>query len=46
MVNVYAWDSEARAQAFFDASFHERVTAAYGARPSVTLASVVATVVN
>jgi heme-degrading monooxygenase HmoA len=44
--NVYVWDSEEKARAFFDEQMTERVTALYGVRPSVEFATVEALVEN
>jgi hypothetical protein len=38
--NVYLWDSEEAARAFFSDALVERVTGLYGARPTVTFADV------
>jgi heme-degrading monooxygenase HmoA len=44
--NVYVWESEEAARAFFNEALLERVTALYGVRPSVEFAPVVALVAN
>ncbi len=44
--NVYVWDSEENARAFFNEQLVERVTGLYGVRPSVDFASVPALVEN
>ncbi len=44
--NVYVWDSEDAARAFFDESLLERVTALYGVRPSVDFVEIAALVEN
>ncbi len=44
--NVYVWDSEESARAFFNEQLLERVTGLYGVRPSVDFASVAALVEN
>jgi hypothetical protein len=44
--NVYVWDSEEKARAFFTDQLLERVTALYGVRPSVEFAGVAALVEN
>lgn len=44
--NVYVWDSEAQARAFFTDAMLDRVAALYGAVPSVEYAAVAALVEN
>ena len=44
--NVYVWESEDAAKAFFTDELLERVTGLYGVRPNVELAEVVALVEN
>ena len=44
--NVYVWDSEAAARAFFTEELTQRVTALYGVRPTVEFAEVAALVEN
>ena len=44
--NVYVWDSEEQARAFFSEQMLERVTGLYGVRPSVEFAAVAALVEN
>jgi len=44
--NVYVWDSEEQARAFFTDQMLERVTGLYGVRPSVEYAAVAALVEN
>ena len=44
--NVYVWDSEEQARAFFTDSMLERVTTLYGVRPSIEYAPVAALVEN
>jgi hypothetical protein len=44
--NVYVWESEDAAKAFFTDELLERVTGLYGVRPSVELAQVAAWVEN
>jgi heme-degrading monooxygenase HmoA len=41
-VNVYLWESEAAARAFFTADAIERVSRVYGVRPDLDFAPVVA----
>jgi heme-degrading monooxygenase HmoA len=45
-VNVYVWESEAAAKAFFTEQLLEGVTALYGVRPSVEFAEIAALVDN
>lgn len=45
-INVYVWDSEERARAFFTEQMLERVTALYGVCPSIEYAAVAALVEN
>ncbi len=45
-VNVYIWESEAAAKAFFTEQLLEGVTALYGVRPSVEFAEMAALVDN
>jgi len=44
--NVYVWDSETQARAFFTEQLLERVTSLYGVRPSIEYATVAALVEN
>jgi heme-degrading monooxygenase HmoA len=44
--NVYVWDSEDAARAFFDDALIERVTALYGVRPTVDFVEIAALVDN
>jgi hypothetical protein len=44
--NVYLWDSEELARAFFNDELVERVTALYGVRPSVSFVEVAELVDN
>ena len=44
--NVYVWESEDAAKAFFTDELLERVTGLYGVRPNVELAEVAALVEN
>jgi heme-degrading monooxygenase HmoA len=44
--NVYVWDSEDAARAFFDDALVERVTALYGVRPTVDFVEIAALVDN
>jgi heme-degrading monooxygenase HmoA len=44
--NVYLWDSEEAARAFFSDAVVERVTGLYGVRPSIRYADVAALVDN
>ena len=44
--NVYLWESEEAARAFFDDALLERVTGLYGARPTVTFVEVAELVDN
>lgn len=44
--NLYVWDSEDAAKAFFTDQFLERVTALYGVRPSVEFVQIAALVEN
>lgn len=44
--NVYVWDSEEQARAFFTEPMLERVTSLYGVRPSIEFAAVAALVEN
>jgi hypothetical protein len=44
--NVYVWESEDAAKAFFTDELLERVTGLYGVRPNVELAQVAALVEN
>jgi hypothetical protein len=44
--NVYLWDSRDAAKAFFTDTLLERVTALYGARPTVELVEIAALVEN
>jgi heme-degrading monooxygenase HmoA len=44
--NVYVWDSEDAARAFFDDALIERVTALYGVRPTIDFVEVAALVEN
>jgi heme-degrading monooxygenase HmoA len=45
-VNVYVWDSEEAARAFFNDELVQRVTGLYGVRPSVSFAEIAAFVDN
>jgi hypothetical protein len=45
-VNVYVWDSEAAARAFYSDTLVERVTGLYGVRPSVEFVQIAALVEN
>jgi hypothetical protein len=44
--NVYLWESEAAARAFFDDTLVERITGLYGVRPTVTFVEVAELVDN
>jgi heme-degrading monooxygenase HmoA len=44
--NVYVWDSEAAARAFFTEELTQRVTGLYGVRPSVEFVEIAALVEN
>ena len=44
--NVYVWESEEAAKAFFTDELLERVTGLYGVRPNIDLAQVAALVEN
>jgi len=44
--NVYVWDSEGAARAFFTEELTQRVTSLYGVRPSVEFAEIAALVEN
>jgi len=44
--NVYVWDSEEQARAFFTDQMLERVTGLYGVRPSIEYAAIAALVTN
>jgi len=44
--NVYLWDSEEAARAFFDDALVERVTALYGVRPTISFVEVAELVDN
>ena len=44
--NVYLWESEAAARAFFDDALIERVTGLYGVRPTVRFVEIAELVVN
>jgi heme-degrading monooxygenase HmoA len=44
--NVYLWESEEAARAFFSDAFVERVTDLYGVRPTIRYADVAALVDN
>jgi len=44
--NFYLWDSEAAAKSFFTDTLLERVTALYGARPTIEFVEVAALVEN
>jgi hypothetical protein len=45
-MNVYVWDSEDAAKAFFTQQLLEQVTGLYGVRPSVEFVQIVALVEN
>jgi heme-degrading monooxygenase HmoA len=45
-VNVYIWDSEDAAKAFFNEEILQRVTALYGVRPSIAFVEIAALVDN
>ena len=45
-VNVYIWDSEDAAKAFFGEELIQRVTALYGVRPSIAFVEIAALVDN
>jgi len=45
-MNVYLWESEDAARAFFDDALLERVTGLYGVRPTVTFVEVAELVDN
>lgn len=45
-VNVYVWDSEEAARAFFNEELLQRVTALYGIRPSIAFVEIAALVDN
>jgi len=44
--NVYVWDSEEAARAFFDGAMLERVTSLYGVQPTVEFVEIAALVEN
>ena len=44
--NVYVWDSEEAARAFFDDALVERITGLYGVRPTVRFVEIAELVVN
>ena len=44
--NVYVWDSEERARAFFTPQTLERITALYGVEPSIEYAAIAGLVAN
>jgi len=44
--NVYVWESEDAARAYFDDALVERVTALYGVRPTVDFVEIAALVDN
>lgn len=45
-VNVYIWDNEDAAKAFFNEELVQRVTSLYGVRPSIAFGEVAALVDN
>lgn len=45
-VNVYLWENEAAARAFFTAEMLDRVTGLYGVRPTIEYAEIPALVEN
>jgi heme-degrading monooxygenase HmoA len=45
-VNVYLWDSEGAAKAFFSEELLQRVTALYGVRPSIAFVEIASLVDN
>ena len=45
-VNVYLWNDEAKARAFFNAEMLDRVTGLYGVRPTIDYAQIPALVEN
>jgi heme-degrading monooxygenase HmoA len=45
-VNVYVWDSEDAAKAFFNEELVQRVTALYGVRPAIAFVEIAALVDN
>ncbi len=45
-MNIYIWDSEDAARAFFSDALLERATALYGVRPSVDFVQIAALVEN
>jgi heme-degrading monooxygenase HmoA len=45
-MNVYVWDSEEAAKAFFNEELLQRVTALYGVRPSIAFVEIAALVDN
>ena len=45
-VNVYVWDSEAAAKAFFTEELVQRITALYGVRPSIAFVEIASLVDN
>ena len=45
-MNVYVWDSEAAARAFFSDELTERVTGLYGVRPRIDFVDIAALVDN
>jgi hypothetical protein len=45
-VNVYLWEEESAARVFFGADAIERITLAYGVRPEIAFADVLARVEN
>ncbi len=44
--NVYVWDSEDAARAFFDGAMLERVTSLYGVQPTIEFVEIAALVEN
>lgn len=45
-VNVYVWDSEDAAKAFFNEELVQRITALYGVRPSIAFVEIAALIDN
>jgi heme-degrading monooxygenase HmoA len=46
VVNVYVWESEETAKAFFHDEFVQRITGLYGVRPSIAFVEIAALVAN
>jgi hypothetical protein len=45
-LNVYVWDSQDAAKAFFNEELAQRLTVLYGVRPSIAFVEIAATVDN